>query len=304
MTPTIGIAGGTGFTGKYISKLLLEQGFKVIIFTRNPRIKSIIPNLSYALYDPQKGLCEIEAVKQLTGAIHLAGAGVADKRWTKKRKEEIISSRLESTQFFLRQLYDYGLYCKTYVAASAIGYYGPDKTGHSFVETDAPYTDFLADTVIRWEDASHEAEKQMRTVIFRIGIVLGKESGAFPEFFNPLKMGVRPYLGNGQQMISWIHVEDIAGMFVYALQHEEMSGIYNAVAPNPVSNKQLMNTIATTKGGFSIPMYVPSVFLKIGLGEMSIEVLKSTTASAEKIMNAGYKFKYEAIEKAVGSLID
>ncbi len=301
---TVGIVGGTGFTGKYITALLLKKGYAVVVFTRNARLKSIIPNLTYAMWDATHRTCDTEALKTIDVAIHLAGAGIADKRWTDERKQEILDSRVKSTEFLVNQLQLHAPFCKTFIAASAIGFYGADKhPGHPFTEEAGAYPDFLGDTCKKWEEASAEASSFLRTVILRFGIVLGKESGAFPQLAAPMNFGVMPILGSGDQIVSWIHVADIANMVLFAIEHETVKGIYNAVAPNPVTHKELMKTIARLKGGFKIPAPAPSFLLQIMLGELSIEVLKSCTVSAAKIEAVGFKFEFPVIETAVKAIL-
>ncbi len=301
---TIGITGGTGFVGTYITRLLAQQGHTVIIFTRNPERHARQATIEYAGWDPTRAFCDTTALGQIDGMIHLAGAGVADKRWTDARKKEIVDSRVAATNFLTAQLKTHAQHCKTFVAASAIGFYGPDRNDITqFTENTAPYTDFLATTCQAWEAASLQASAFARTCIIRIGIVLGAESGAFPEFVKPMKFGIKPYLGGGRQVTSWIEVEDLARLFVYALQNTGMDGIYNGVAPHPVSQATLMDTIGRQMGGIRIPAPVPGFVLKIMLGEMSIEVLKSCTVSAGKTLSSGFQFSYPVIEQAVEAIL-
>ncbi|HPH24992.1 MAG TPA: DUF1731 domain-containing protein, partial [Chitinophagaceae bacterium] len=191
---------------------------------------------------------------------------------------------------------------------SAIGWYGPDPSLHSngFEETDAPYSDYLGNTCKLWEESIEPITQQnIRLVKLRTGIVLSTKGGALKEFLNPIKMGITAILGNGKQIISWIHIDDLCNQFIYAIEHENMQGSYNAVAPNPVNNRRLTLSIAKkVKGKFYIPIYVPSFMLKIILGEMSIEVLKSTTVSSKKIEIAGFNFKYKTIDAALSNLLN
>ena len=297
---TIGITGGTGFVGKHLTSLLTGKGLQVIIFTRNPQNRATSGPVSYAYWDAEQGKCDTNALAKTDAIVHLAGAGVADKRWTKTRKKEIIDSRVKATDFLVGQLKEHAPQCKTFIAASAIGFYGPDIPGKDpFAESAPPYNDFLGTTCKAWETSSTSAEKVMRTVILRFGIVLGKESGAFPQFAKPTDMGIVPLLGGGKQTISWIEVDDLARMILYSLEHSQVNGVYNAVAPNPVTQKALMQSIAREKGGIKIPVPVPSFVLKIMLGEMSIEVLKSCTVSAQKVLDAGFVFDHPTIGNAV-----
>ena len=284
---TIGIVGGTGFVGTYLSDMLVAKGYQIIIFTRNTSQRPK-EGVKYAHWDPYKQLCDEAAISQLDAAVHLAGAGVADQRWTDARKKEIVDSRVKSTDFLLSQLTKNAPRCNTFVAASATGFYGPYTDGQApFTESAPAHHDFLGETCRQWEEASNKAAGHIRTTILRIGIVLGAESGAFREFVKPMKFGIAPILGGGRQMVSWIEVTDLARLFVYALEHTTISGIYNAVAPQPVTHKVLMQTIAGIMGGVRIPVPAPALVLKIMLGELSIEVLKSCNVSDNKILYAG-----------------
>ena len=300
---TVGITGGTGFIGHHLTGLLKDNGYRVIIFTRDMHKVSRLENVKYSFWSPTEKKFDISWLKELDGVIHLAGAGV-DKRWTKKRKKLIVESRVKGTQFLVERLKEHGVKCKTFIAASAIGYYGANKTSEEpFREEAPPGKDFLANTCRLWEEENHKTEQLMRTVILRFGIVLGKDDGAFPQFAKPQNFGVVPILGNGKQVISWVHIDDLCHIILYALKNEQMKGTYNAVAPNPVSQKELMKTIARVKGGLKLPIYVPDPILKIALGEMANEVLKSATVSSEKIQNTGYNFRYPTVDKAVRDIL-
>ncbi len=298
---TIGITGGTGLIGTHISKLLLSKGYDVIIFTRGGN--KVNEKLQYAHWDPSKNECDIESVKKLDAVINLAGAGIADKRWTAKRKKEIEDSRVQGTTFLISTLKEHARSCNIFIGASAIGFYGTDSIPPvAFTENSPHAEDFLGNTCMQWEEAEIQASTFLRTVIFRFGIVLSKEGGAYTKFAHPQSFGIVPILGNGKQIISWIHIYDLCNMLLFAMENSPINGIFNAVAPKPVSNKELMKMIAKEKGGIKILLPVPSFVLKIMLGEMSEEVLKSTTINAGKIINAGFSFKFNTIPDAVKDL--
>ena len=319
---TVLITGGTGLVGKTLGHALLEKGYSVIILSRQTNQHSAIANLSYACWDVEEQTIDKEAVTRADYIIHLAGAGVADKRWTKKRKQEIISSRVDSSKLIVDSLKAIPNKVKAVVSASAIGWYlipnprlndsvgqaspqGGEGSGvRKFVESDPPANDFLGTTCKQWEE-SIEPVTQLgkRLVKLRTGIVLSKEGGALKEFIRPLKFGIAAILGSGKQIISWIHIKDLVSMFVVAIKNENMNGVYNAVAPNPVSNKELTIQLAKRRNRFFIPVHVPSFILKIVLGEMSIEVLKSATVSCEKIQHAGFSFQFPDIRSAFIDLI-
>jgi uncharacterized protein (TIGR01777 family) len=239
----------------------------------------------------------------LDAVIHLAGAGVADKRWTAKRKAEIYNSRISGTRFLVQSLRRYAPNCKTLISASAIGYYGETKGTHSFAETDPPADDFLGRTCRDWEAAVQEAGDFCRVVMLRTGIVLGKNGGALPKLTASFPFRVVPILGSGRQQVSWIHLDDLVGLYSYALQNDTISGPLNAVAPQPVSHRQLMKTLAQRKGGLFVYVPVPALALKLLMGEMSIEVLKSCRVSAGKALGTGYAFAFPDLQSAAQNLM-
>ncbi len=300
---TIGITGGSGFVGQHLATLLVQEGYRVVVFTRGITNKKKERAFRYATWDPIAGTIDTSALKMLDAVVNLAGAGIADKRWTKNRKRELVSSRTESTRFLAAQLRIHAPSCHTFISASATGFYGPDTPGISPFSEDAPaYTDFLAQLCADWEAAAENAADFARVVICRFGIVLGREAGAFPSFKKPLHFGVAPVLGNGRQVVPWIHVTDLAALLLYVLQ-EPVTGIFNAVAPCPVTQKELVKTIAKEKGGLYITAPAPAFVLKAALGEMATELLKSCTVSCDKIRSAGFRFQYPAIDAAVHDLI-
>ncbi len=306
--PTVILTGGTGMIGKHLTSLLVSKGYEVIILSRQ---RSANPtdggHVSYAQWDIEKQIIDREAIEKADYIIHLAGAGVADKRWSKKRKEEIVSSRIESSALLVKSLQEIPNKVKTVISTSAIGWYGPDTSAtlkNGFKEDAKADVAFLGHTCSLWEESVEPiASLSIRLVKLRVGIVLSNSGGALVEFKKPLKAGVAAILGDGKQMISWIHVEDLCNMFVYAMENDPLKGAYNAVAPHPVTNKQLTITLAKQlRHQFYIPVYVPAFVLKIILGEMSIEVLKSANVSAYKIQLAGYDFIYPTIEEALKDL--
>ena len=309
--PSVLITGGTGLVGTAVKTLLEAKGYEVVLLSRS---KSSVKG--HAHWDINAGTIDSNAIAEADYIIHLAGAGVADKRWSESRKQEILDSRTKSSALLVKALQENPNKVKAVISASAIGWYGPDQmnthnnegTAQGFVETDPSYPDFLGTTCAAWEASiapvtANTNGLQKRLVCLRTGIVLSKHGGALKEFLKPLALRMAAVLGNGKQMISWIDVRDLAKMFVYAIEHENMSGSYNAVAPVPVSNKCLTQTLASVLyGNFYMTAYVPSFILKIMLGEMSIEVLKSTTVSPQKIQDAGFVFDYPEISKSLSTL--
>jgi uncharacterized protein len=300
---TVLITGGTGLAGRALTKLLVQKGYKVIILSRKKATADPAnPAVSYALWDVKADAIDIAAVQQADCIVHLAGAGVMEKRWTEAYKKEIIDSRTLSSALIAQTLADNTNKVKVVVSASAIGCYGPDGKPAVPFEEDAPFdNNFLGETCRLWEQSIEPVAAQgCRLVKLRIGIVLSNDGGALAEFKKPLRFGIAGILGSGRQVISWIHIDDLCAMILFAVENGQLSGVFNAVAPAPVSNKMLTLTLARQlRGRFFIPVYVPSFVLKLMLGQSSIEVLKSTTVSCKKIQAAGFAFAYTTIENAL-----
>ena len=315
---TILITGGTGLVGRALTKALLERNYQVIILTRNEkRTSSPDIKLRYVQWDVDKQVVDNKAISEADYIIHLAGEGVADKRWTEKRKKEIVDSRVNSSKLIVDSLKAIPNKVKVIVSASAIGWYGADNltpnpspqggegsSSRKFEESDLPAKDFLGNTCKQWEE-SIEPVTQLgkRLVKLRTGIVVSKDGGAIKEFIRPMKFGMAAILGTGKQIISWIHIDDLVNMYITAIENEKMSGPYNAVAPNPVSNKELTVLLAKLRNKFFLPVHVPSLILKLILGEMSIEVLKSATVSSNKIKESGFLFKSPTIKEALEKIV-
>ena len=304
---TVLISGGTGMVGQQLTKHLLAQGHQIIILTRRiPLSKPANPNVSYAIWDLAKQTIDINALQKATCLVHLAGAGVVDKKWTEAYKAEIVKSRTESSTLLLKALRNNAHAIKTVISASAIGWYGEDAAPNekAFIETDPAAKGFLGETCKRWEESIEPMEQLgIRLIKFRIGIVLSNTGGALTEFKKPLHLGVAAILGSGKQKVSWIHIDDLCRLFIEGIQNEQLAGTYNAVAPSPVTNQELTIELAhQLKGKFYIPMHVPKFLLKLMMGERSIEVLKSTTVDCAKIKQTGFTFLYPSIESALHQL--
>ena len=226
-------------------------------------------------------------------------------------KKEIVESRTLSSKLIVNTLQQHPHSIKAVISASAIGWYGPDpflptgKESEGFNEEAKPDGHFLGETCRLWEESIEPVTAMgIRLVRFRTGIVLSNEGGAFPEFKKTLRNGIAAVLGNGKQVISWIHLEDLCRLYLYAIENEIPGGPYNVVAPAPVTNKTFILKLAgAMRGRFFIPLNVPVFLLKLILGKRSIEVLKSATVSAGRIKETGFVFLYPSIDAALKELI-
>ncbi len=301
---TVLITGGTGFVGRELSKLLLANGYGVIILSRKPeKKKPVSSKISYARWNTDDQTIDITALSKADYIVHLAGAGIADKRWTKERKAEIINSRIKSSQLIINSLKKAPNNIKAVISCSAIGWYGCDPTIPNikpFSETDPPQNDFLGTTCRLWEE-SIEPVTQLgkRLVKLRTGIVLSRYEGFLKRIERPMKFGIAAILGSGKKIVSWIHLKDLAGIFLAAIENENMHGVYNAVSPHPVSGKELVIQLAKSRKNFYIPFHIPSFILKLLFGKISDELLKSATVSSGKIAEAGFSFQFPRIKEAM-----
>ena len=310
---TVLITGGTGMIGKALTQALIERGFNVIILTRHINDKQKTKNpvrpghpggdkLSYAVWDVEKQTLDKNVFAKADYIVHLAGANFADKRWNEEVKKEIVNSRVDSAKLIVESLKTIPNKVKIVISASGISWYGADDVNMSkpFTETDPSANDFMAETCKQWEAAIEPASfLGKRLIKFRIGPVLSSDGGAYAEFKNPIKFGVAGIIGNGKQILSWIHIDDLVRAILFSMETEQMEGVYNAVSPKPVSNKELILEIAKSTGKFYVPIPAPSFALKIVFGEMIGEILKSTTVSSEKLQKAGFIFQYPEIESAI-----
>lgn len=292
------VTGGTGLVGTHLIQLLKNKGFEPAILTRDPQQ---VKNLKAFHWDIKNKKMDTEALVWADGIIHLAGAGVADKRWTESRKEAILKSRTESTQLLYDTLEKSGSSIKAFVSASAIGYYGFVTSDRFFEESDKPGREFLADVVVKWEKkVTQFAAEGIRTAIMRIGIVLAKEGGALLEMGKP---PVLAPLGSGKQWLPWIHIEDLCEAFVWALENETASGPYNTSGCQPVTNEDFTKTLAQVKGKLFIPIGAPGFIMKVALGEMAGMILEGSRMSYEKITAAGFKYKHTKLKPTLKDIL-
>ncbi|MBK6977373.1 MAG: TIGR01777 family protein [Cytophagaceae bacterium] len=292
------ITGGGGLIGRALANKLQREGHEVRILSRSKRQSS---DLKYFRWDYKNGFLEAGAMEDVEVLVHLAGEGIADKRWTQSRKREIIDSRVESLKF-LQNFVPKTL--KTLIGGSAIGYYGGDSGESENAENSANGDDFMAHTCNLWEHTETEfaQNNNLRLAIIRTGVVLDKKGGALSKMALPVKYKFGSPLGTGKQWMSWIHIDDLVGMFYESIVNTKIEGIFNGVAPETVRNSDFTQALANILSKKIWLPAVPSFLLKLILGEMSVVILGSSKVkNKRKILPS---FQFPTLEKALSDIFN
>lgn len=276
------------------------MGYSVFHLSRRENLDAEFP--AYA-WDIEKQTLDERAIEKADYIINLAGSGIADKRWSKARKKDIIDSRVQSAFLLKKTLETTNHTIKAYLSASAIGFYG-DRGNERLHETAPKGTGFLTESTVEWEKAVAEVAKTgIRTVVLRTGIVMSTKGGALEKMLLSFMFRLGIYFGNGKQWYSWIHIDDLCRMFIWAIENEKAEGVYNAVSPQPLSNYDLTKAISTAKGGAYLLMPAPAFALRLAMGEMADAVLNSSKVSSQKIENEGFTFQFPEAVLALKDLL-
>lgn len=298
------ITGASGLVGTRLSTLLLKKGYEVNTLGRKvnrPR-SEVRSQVNSYVWNLEKGEVDAKAFEGVSAVIHLAGAGVADKRWSDERKKEIVESRVQSAKLIFDFLKKNKHEVKTFISASAVGFYG-DCGDEVVAEEHKAGKGFLAEVCKQWEQSAKQFSKlEIREVRCRIGIVLAKDGGALPELTRTIPLGVASYFAKSKLYYPWVHLDDVCGIIIHALENEKVKGAYNTTAPQPWLMKDLMKQILVAKKSKAVLMPAPSIAIKLAMGEMSEMLLSSQKCSAEKILKTGYPFKFGEIEKALAEI--
>lgn len=293
------ITGASGLVGTHLTRMLIDRGYEVAHLGREKRqgtVKSFIWNVDQQIIEPG-------ALDGVHSIVHLAGAGVADKPWTEKRKAEILNSRTKSARLLYDELKKGSHRIDSFISASGIAYYGFEDAIVPYSEDDPAGDDFLADVTIKWEAEADRIGELTRVCKIRTGIGLSEKGGALPMIMQPIKLFVGAPLGSGEQMMNWIHIDDLCGIYIRAIEDDSFHGAYNAVAPNPVTNKEFTKAIARAiRKPLWLPA-VPSFVMRILLGEMAYIVLKGGAISSKKVQRDGYEFKFAQLDDALKDLL-
>jgi uncharacterized protein len=300
MANNILITGASGLVGTRLTELLLKKGYSVAHLSRSRKegqVKSFVWNVDQFVIEP-------EALKDVDAIIHLAGAGVVDKRWSRNRKKEILESRTKSSALLYKELKSMQYPLGSFISASAIGYYGFEDNENLLTEQSAPGSDFLAEVTKKWEEEVDQINSLgVRVVKLRIGIVLSEKGGALKEMAKPIKLFVGSPLGTGQQYVSWIHLDDLCAMFIKAVEDNQLKGTYNATGPYAVTNREMTKAIAKV---LDKPLFMPAIpafVLKLMMGKMADIFLGGNKVSSEKIQRTGFKFQFTNLEDALKNLL-
>ncbi len=286
------ITGGTGLVGSRLTEMLVKKRHEVVILSRNPSTKN-----EYK-WDISSKTIDEKVFSNLEYIIHLAGAGIADEKWTDKRKKIIIDSRVETANLLFDKVNELEIPLKGFISASGIGYYGATTSDKIYKEDDNVGNDFLGEVCQKWENAAYQFETlKIPVTILRTGIVLSKNGGALEKMKTPI---ISP-LGTGKQYMPWIHIDDLCGIYINSIE-ENLKGIYNAVATEHHTSKTFSKALATSIKRPFIGINVPSFMLKLMFGEMAIILLEGSRISSKKIKKSSYLFQFETLKKALGNL--
>ncbi|MDX5436331.1 MAG: TIGR01777 family oxidoreductase [Pontibacter sp.] len=292
------ITGGSGLVGMRLSEMLIDLGYEVAHLSRNPNKVSSYKTFKW---DTSNGYIDDNAISYADYIINLAGASLADEKWTDERKKVILRSRVDSINLLHKCLGQTQHHVKGFISASAIGIYG--DSGDRIVSEESTYADdFLAEVCKAWEAAAWQMrDLNLRTVILRLGIVLSDKGGALPQIAKPVKLMAGAPLGSGKQYMSWVHIDDVCRLFIKAIEDTHMEGVYNTVAPHPVTNEEFTKELAEVMHKPLVLPKVPAFAINLMMGEMSEVVLASQRVSANKVIQTGFTFEYNYLEEALES---
>lgn len=287
------ITGGTGFIGRRLVDHLLSSypASRLTLLVRSERDMKPRERVRYCLWNVGDGVVADDLDTDIDTVFHLAGANISEKRWTPERKELLLKSRTDSGRLLVDWINSKGSAVRTFISASAIGYYGASHGGHVFTEEDPAGHDFLAEVCKKWEDATAGlSNKGIRTVYMRTGLVLHPDGGMWKALSTAFSFCVAPRFGTGRQIMSWISMADLISLYTSAAQNPDISGPLNAVSPSPMPQLALTKALLKKKSTLAVVVPIPAPLLRLGLGELSIELLKSAAVSSHKAQSAGFVF--------------
>lgn len=296
---TVLITGANGMLAKQLAKHL-QDSYSIRFLTRKKTSSNEYEwNIREKYIDPN-------AFNDVDIIIHLAGSSIAEKRWTKKRKQLILSSRIDSSNLILEELKKNKKSLDLFISASAIGIYGTVSTDTIFDERSENGSDFLSDVCVKWEDSAHAfslSNKAERLAIIRIGVILAKNDGALKKMSTPIKYGIGAVIGNGNQYVPWIHIDDLCSIFKFTIENKQISGAYNAVAPEHITNYELTKEIGKKLNRRILLPNIPKFIMKLIFGQMSSILLFGSRVSSNKLIQSGFSFKYKKLKHALSKVL-
>lgn len=294
------LTGGTGLIGRAISEKLLGKGHQIIILSRDTaKVHDLFGDKVTSVNDLQK----IPAAQQIDIVINLAGAPIADKRWSDKQKQTLRNSRIGLTRQLVGWLQQRSLKPHTLISGSAVGWYG-DQQADIVTEHSDYHDDFAHQLCEDWEQAALAAtEMGIRVAIVRTGLVIAANGGFLSKMLLPFKLGLGGPIADGQQYMPWIHLADISDLFLFLAEDDSANGVFNGTAPNPVTNNEFTKTFASTLNRPAI-FRVPACVLKTAMGEMATLLLGGQRAIPEKALAAGFAFKYTELKPALEAVLN
>ncbi len=296
---TILLTGGSGLIGRRLSEMLTEEGYKVIWLSRERHVNTKIPRYRW---DYQKNEIDRDALEQADVIIHLAGSNLGEGAWTRRKKQEIVESRVQTAKLLLETIKLMPKKPEAFISASAVGFYGMHTSDKIYTEEDQPArNDFLSRTCKKWEATASAFQKEMgiRTVAIRTAFVIAKESEGFKKMLLPTRFGMGSPFGTGSQYMPWVHLEDLCQIYLKAVEDDTMQGVFNAVSPESITNAGFMKTLAKEmKRPFFFPK-IPAFILRLIMGEAAGMILEGSRISSQKILDAGYQFLYPTTSKAI-----
>jgi uncharacterized protein len=293
------ITGATGLIGSALQKPLRDGGHDLLLASRKPP-----KNDNFIQWDVSEGFAEPEKLEGVHAVIHLAGENLSGLRWTDEKKKAIRDSRILGTRNVVDTISNLKQRPQILIAASAVGFYG-DRGDDIMTETSSPGKNFLADVCREWEAESRRAEDSgIRTVLLRTGIVLSKDGGALGTMLTPFKFGLGGVVGSGKQWMSWISLDDQIAVINYALENENIRGAVNSVSPNPVTNEEFTKAMGEVLYRPTI-IPIPEFAVHLAFGEMGDALLlDSTRVIPKRLEEAGFKFKYPDLKKALQHAVE
>ena len=293
------LVGGTGLIGSFLKNKLIEEGYSVNILSR---IKS--KDSQTFLWNNDEEYIDLAAFKGVSGIINLTGANIAEGRWTEKRKEILYNSRILSTRLLFETIKKNKVALDFFINSSATGYYGTKKSTKILKEDNVSGVDFLAKICLDWEtEALRFNELNIRTIIIRTGIVLTKNKGAFEKIKLPIKFGILPIFGDGKQVFSWIHIDDLITVFMNSITNKNYIGPYNAVAPINNTYLEFNRKIAEVLDKKVIAIKIPTFMLRLIFGELTETLTNGNQIAVEKLSNNGFNFKFKDLNSALSNLL-